>query len=127
MTAQDLEALAVGIPTGYKDRNGTPIKVGDEVIYYKKAVEYVGRETAWQYPKDYIYGSGVHGYVYTGKVTRHRHKVTFTFEHGYKILEGGQSKYLFEKDKDGNLITILVDNEKKNPKLSFKDVVEVKE
>lgn len=31
MTREDIEKMANGVETGYTDRNGTPIKVGDEV------------------------------------------------------------------------------------------------
>ena len=36
MTVEEFEKMAVGMDTGYRDRNGTPICVGDSVIYYKK-------------------------------------------------------------------------------------------
>lgn len=121
VTGEDLEKLAIGLPTGYKDRNGNQIRIGDEVIYYHKCCKYVGEEIT-DYPKCYIVGTGEKCYVYSGKVVRSRHTVTFSFEDGFDIVKD-RYKYLFDCDEDGNLLTILVDNEGLNPKLSLDELL----
>ena len=123
MTIEEFEEMAIGMKTGYTDRNGTPIRVGDEVIYYKKCTTYVGIDEIKTYPKEWIVGTGAQGYVYTGKIIRYRSKVSFSFHWGLEILDGGRSKYLRETDIEGNLLTILVDNNGLNPKLTFKQVI----
>lgn len=124
MTREELVKLADGIETGYTDRNGTPIKVGDEVVYYKKCTCQIDDdEDIKEYPDYLVVGDGYQGYVYSGKVMRYRYKVKFDFEHGLSILDGRKYKYLYEKDSKGNLLTILVDNEKKNPYLTLKQVL----
>ena len=105
-------AMADGIDTGYRDHDGKPIHVGDEVIYYKKQTK-----RFWDAEK------GKWCWDYTGRVTRRRHKVKYDFLHGLKILENNQWKFLFETDEEGNLLTILVDNEHRNPKLNFMQVL----
>lgn len=122
MTKAELEELAIGMETGYTDRAGVPICIGDEVVYYKKCTEFVG-EDAKEYPDEWRVGTGGQGYVYSGKIIRTRHKVTFTADDGIRILEGQKYKYLYEKDPDGNLLTILVDNMRCNPKLTFEQVI----
>lgn len=123
-TGLEIELLANGVDTGYRDRNGTPIRVGDSVVYYKRAVRQLDtREEMRDYPKEYIVGTGNKGYVYTGKVSRRRHTVSFSFANGLEILSGGRYKYLYETDSKGNLRTILVDNEYKAPKLKFEDLI----
>ena len=42
MTRAEFEEMAIGIETGYTDRNGTPIKVGDNIVIYGKCSKYVG-------------------------------------------------------------------------------------
>ena len=105
-------AMADGIDTGFRDRDGKPIHVGDEVIYYKKQTEGIWDEN-----------TGEWHWNYTGRVTRRRHKVKYDFLRGLKILENHQWKYLTETDEMGNLLTILVDNEHKNPKLNLMQVL----
>ena len=123
-TWEEIEALSIGVDTGYRDRNGTPIRVGDKVVYYKKAIRPIDDdEDIRDFLPEYVVGKGVKGYVYTGRVSRFKSTVKFSFNHGLEILDGGRYKYLFEKDADGNLVTILVDNEGKNPKLSFEEVI----
>ena len=122
-TAEDINVLAIGVYTGYRDRNGTPIRVGDEVIYFKKCVKHVGWDHVEEYPREYVVGTGGQGYVYSGKIVRRRYTVEFDFERGLNIIEPGCWKYLTEKDEKGNLLTILVDNKKTNPKLTLDDVL----
>ena len=124
MTREDIEKMANGVETGQTDRNGTPIKVGDEVIYYKKCTRCLDEdEDIREYPERYIVGDGYQRYVYTGKIMRSRHKVKFDFENGLSILDGRKYKYLYEKDSNDNLLTILVDNKNKNPKLTLEQVL----
>lgn len=124
MTVKEFEELAIGLETGYFDRNGTPIRVGDQVVYYKKCTKRIGlTENIRDYPIKYIVGDGAQGFVYTGKVMRQRNTVTFSFMDGIAILDGRKWKYLHETDASGNLVTILVDNENKNPKLSLDEVI----
>ena len=54
---------------------------------------------------------------------RSRHKVKFDFENGLSILDGRKYKYLYEKDSNDNLLTILVDSKNKNPKLTLEQVL----
>lgn len=123
LTYGDIERMAKGVATGYIDRDGTPIRVGDNVIYYKKCTALVGREEAKAHPDEYIVGTGAKGYVYTGKVIRKSYIVEFSFHDGLKILDGYKWKYLYETGADGRLLTILVDNEHRNPKLTFEQVI----
>lgn len=125
MTIEEFEKLAEGMRTGYKDRTGRDIRVGDEVIYYRKSSRRLrSDEDPNCIEEKYHYG---HEYVYTGKVRRSRYTVQFSFAHGVDIL-GGSFKYAYyhEKDKHGNLITILIDNERKNPKIEFDDLIPYK-
>ena len=124
MTRQEYERLAIGIETGYTDRMGNPIKVGDNIILYNKVKEYVGKEYIDEYYKDeYIVGTGYEGYVYTGKIMRQYHTVTFSFENGLQMTSTGKYKFLRERDEYGNLLTVLIGDKSNAPKLTFEELL----
>lgn len=116
MTAQEIEQLAIGVETGYYDRDGQPIRVGDEYVYYKLCTRLLP-ENEWK---------GAEGNFqkreYTGRVIRYRNKVTFSFIDGVDIWFR-----LYHKDGNGNILTILVDNEHKAPKLTVEEVLRRRE
>jgi hypothetical protein len=123
MTKEEFEKMAKGIETGYTDRNGTPIKVGDKITLYHKCTEWVGRDALQEYDQDYVVGCGAQGYAYTGKVIRQNHTVRFTFEHGLEMTSTGKYKFKHDTDEDGNLKTVVVNNNGKAPKLTFEDLL----
>ena len=121
MSISEIEASAIGTPTGYCDRFGTPIKVGDEIIYYHRCTrELEPDEDLSDFERYEIVGGGHKGYVYTGRVNRYRSVVTFSFEYGLRF-----GKLLFRKiDRgfDDRLLAVVVDNNHKSPKLTIKDI-----
>lgn len=121
MTREEIEKLAIGVETGYTDRYGVPIKIGDDITLYHKCTEYVGREEITMYSKEYIVGTGAQGYVYTGKIQRQHHKVRFTFEDGLQMTSTGKYKFLHEIDGAGNLMSVVVG--KNAPKLSLEELL----
>ena len=121
MTKEEFEKLAIGVETGYTDRYGVPIKVGDNITLYHKCTEYVGPEEIKMYSKEYIVGTGEQCYVYTGKVQRQHHKVKFTLEHGLQMTSTGKYKFLREIDSAGNLMSVVVGD--KGPKLSLEELL----
>lgn len=128
MTAKEFEKLAIGIETGYTDRNGTPIRVGDEIIYYRRvAMPLSEDEDINTIPRKWIYGKGFKRFVYTGKVIRYRHTVGFSLEYGLDMLPDDYWRALSEKDINGNCCCLLVDNERLNPKLTFEDIEEYRD
>lgn len=120
MTKEELEQMAIGVETGYKDRNGKPIKVGDEIVIYHRCVKYVGRENVRKYK--YIYGEGTQGYICTGVIQRQYYKVRFSLEYGVEYTDNGKWKFLCETDKKGNLKYVLVSSKDKAPKLTIEEL-----
>lgn len=125
MTKDEFEKLAIGIEIGYTDRNGKPIKIGDNIVYYKRCTCAIDEEDDIRtYPSWQIVGNGHMGYVYTGKILRRHHIVTFSFENGFTIVPNAYA-YLNETDKQGNLrlIQVLEDGEEA-PKITLKELQE---
>lgn len=125
MTIEELERLAIGIETGYRDRYGTPIKVGDDITLYHRCKTHVDEEEVWEYPKEYIIGTGFKGYVYTGKIVRQHFRVTFSFHNGLEMTDTRKYGFLYETDSKGNLICVVVG--KDAPKLTFEDLLKGEE
>lgn len=123
MTIEELEKLAIGMETGYTDRNGTPIRVGDKIVLYHRCTTCVGHEEIKEWPEDYWVGCGAQGYVYTGKVQRQKHHVQFTFYNGLEMTQNGKWKFLKEKDSNGNLKFVLVNNDGKAPKMTYQELM----
>ena len=124
MTREQFEKMAVGVETGYKDRYGKPIKVGDDIVIYGKVSEYVGPDEIKYYPKEYIVGDGIQGSVYTGKICRQYHTVKFDFEYGFDMCPSSRKwKFKTEKDSKGNLKYVVIGNKKNAPKLSFEELL----
>jgi len=121
MTKEEIEKLAIGVETGYTDRYGVSIKIGDDITIYHKCTKYVGCKEITMYPKEYIVGTGAKGYIYTGKIHRMHHKVKFTFEYGLQMTSTGKYKFLHEIDGAGNLMSVVVG--KNTPKLSFEELL----
>lgn len=122
MTREELEKAAIGIDTGYRDMNGVHIKIGDSIVYYKKCSLYVGEDEVKTYPEWQVYGTGVQGYVYSGRVKRKFVTVSFDMENGFDIVPGLYA-YLRERDKDGNLMTVLVCDREHAPKYTLEQIL----
>ena len=122
MTREELEKAAIGIDTGYRDMNWVPIKIGDSIVYYRKCSLYVGEDEVKNYPKWQVYGTGERGYVYSGRVQRKFVTVDFDMENGFDIVPGLYA-YLRERDKDGNLMTVLVCDKQNAPKYTLEQVL----
>jgi hypothetical protein len=124
MTRAEYEKLAIGVETGYTDRNGTPIKVGDDIVIYHKCTKYVGREEIINYRREYVVGTGDQGYVYSGIIQRQYHTVRFSFNYGLEMCSTGKWKFLTEEDKNGNLKYVLIGDKKSAPKLTFEELLD---
>ena len=97
------------IDTGLRDRNGTPIKVGDYVFYHHKLTRKVrGDEDINDYPDDMVCGSGIRGYIYTGKERRIRGRVTYSLKYGVELNLCGRYEWARWKDLEGNLTRVEV-------------------
>lgn len=120
MTREEFEQMAIGIETGYKDRNGKPIKVGDKIVIYHKCAKYVGSDQVHDYR--YICGTGEMGYVYTGKIQRQFYEVRFSFDNGVEFTDNNKWKFLNEKDENGNLKYVLISSKEQAPKLSIDEL-----
>lgn len=97
------------IDTGLKDRDGTPIKVGDYVFYHHKLTRKIrDDEDINDYPDDMVCGSGIRGYIYTGKERRIRGRVTYSLKYGVDLNLCGRYEWARWKDKEGNLARVEV-------------------
>lgn len=97
------------IDTGLRDRNGTPIKVGDYVFYHHKLTRKVrDDEDINDYPDDMVCGSGIRGYIYTGKERRIRGRVTYSLKYGVELNLCGRYEWARWKDLEGNLTRVEV-------------------
>ena len=121
-TREEFEKSAFGIDTGYRDMRGTPIRIGDPIVYYKKCTRRIDDDDDIRiYPKWMVYGQGFNGYVYTGRVQRRFYVVNFDLEHGFEIVPGCYA-YLNETDDQGNLKTLLVCERDEAPKYSLEQL-----
>jgi hypothetical protein len=123
MTREDLEKPAIGIETGYTDRNGIPIRVGDKIVLYHRCTASVGSEEIKEWHEDYWVGCGAQGYVYTGKIQRQNHQVKFSFYGGLEMTQSHKWKFLRELDSKGNLKFVLVNNNGKAPKMTYEELM----
>ena len=118
-----IESLADGMLTGMYDMKGTPIRIGDMLVYYKRQSRHLSDdEDIEEFPKAYIAGTGQRRYVYTGKVRRRYVRVKFEFPFGI-YTEPNLAWHSLARDERGWLKTVLVVNGRDDaPVLSVDDL-----
>ena len=97
------------IDTGLRDREGKPIKVGDYIFYHHKLTRKIrDDEDINDFPDDMVCGSGIRGYVYTGKERRIRGRVTYSLKYGVELNLNGRYEWSRWRDIDGNLTRVEI-------------------
>lgn len=97
------------IDTGLRDRDGTPIMVGDYVFYHHRLTRKIGDdEDINDFRDDEVCGTGSRGYVYTGKTRRIRGRVTYSLRYGVSLNLNGRYQWRRWVDDKGNLRQVEV-------------------
>jgi len=128
MTEKELIELAKGCETGYYDREGNPIKIGDFVCIYHLPTEYIKDPEELEHIDDKYFVNGYNcNHVYTGRVIREYGFVEFSFRYGWNLPRGYynclyKNKQEYEDLPDRCFQILVCKNREDAPKLSFEDV-----